>query len=476
MPELVPIALVAWIPIVVGLFTWFEPRRAVMVAFIAGFLFLPQGQIVLAGLPELTRTASTSIGVLIGALLLDTGRVVGFRPRWVDIPMMLWCLAPLASSMANKIGEYGGAYDGASAVLGQLLEWGIPYFMARIYITNMVHLRELAMGILIGGLIYVPLCLIEVRLSPQLHNFIYGFHPTHFGMTVRWGGYRPMVFLQHGLMLGMWMTAASIVAVWLWYSRSYKQVYGVPSVIVMLAIGGTAVLCKSTGALVLLIAVLGMMFVVRRLRMPALVYAAVLAAPIYMTTRVNDWWDVSQVIDLAMMVDEERATSLEGRIENESLIAAKAMDRKWFGWGQWGRWRVYDQYTGKDITVADGMWIITLGQTGLVGLISLCAALLLPVWLLVRTIPVQLWATPAGGPPAALAGVLLAYMFDLLPNAMLSPVYLLIAGGLAGLYVGAPSWRRRVAHARKMRGRASYRSTARQHDQHSSPQSQHHYA
>lgn len=476
MPEFVPIALVAWIPLVVGLFTWFDPRRAMLIAYIAGFLFLPQGQIEFAGLPELTRTAATSIGVLLGVLLVDAGRLTRYRFSWVDLPMIVWCLAPLASSISNKIGEYNGVYDGASTVLGQCLEWGMPYFFARLYITNLVHLRELAMGVLVGGIVYVPLCLIEVRLSPQIHNLIYGFHPTHFGMTMRWGGYRPMVFMQHGLMLGLWMTAASIVAIWLWYSRSYKHWYGVPAVLIMLTVAGTAVLCKSTGSLVLLFAAMGLLFVARRFRMPVLVYATVLLVPIYMTARINDWWQAQQIIDLAMSVDEERGTSLQGRIENEALVAEKAMGRPIFGWGQWGRWRVYDEHTGKDITVADGMWIITLGQTGLVGLAALCASLLLPVWLLVRTIPVHLWSTPAAGPPAALGAVLLVYMIDLLPNAMLSPVYLLIAGGLTSLYVGAPAWRRRVAHARRTRGRAVHRTAVGHRARPTSPQSKHNYA
>ncbi len=464
MPELVPITLLAWIPLVVGLFTWFEPRRAVLIAYITGFLFLPQGTIEFSGFPELSRTAATSWGVIAGILLVDMGRLVRFRPSWVDLPMLMWCLAPLASSLSNQIGEYNGIYDGASVVLGQVLEWGIPYLAARLYFTNIKHLHELAMGILIGGIVYVPLCLFEIRMSPQLHNFVYGYHPTHFGMVVRLGGYRPMVFMQHGLMLGLWMSAASIVAIWLWYSRSYRQLFGVPSVLIMLCVVGTTVLSKSMGALVLLTGAMGLLFVARNLRMPALVYVAVAVAPIYMFLRVNDVWHGEQVIELAASFDQERAESLLGRLENESLLADRAMERPIFGWGQWGRWRVLDE-TGKDITVADGMWIITLGQMGLVGVISLTAALLLPIVLLVRALPIRLWATPAGGPAAALAAVLLIYMLDLLPNAMLSPMYLLIAGGLSSFCLAAMNSRAQAAYAQRV-SRSRTRSPSRESNQH----------
>lgn len=452
MTELVPIALLAWIPIAAALFTWVHPRRAVLIAYLVGFLFLPQGIIEFAGLPELTRTAATSLGVVLGVCFTDAGRLFRFRPRWVDIPMAVWCLSALASSIANQIGDYFGIYDGMSVMLSRVLEWGVPYLMARIYITRLEHLRELAIAIAIGGIVYVPLCLFEIRMSPQLHKILYGFHPTHFGMTYRFGGYRPMVFMQHGLMLGLWMTAASIAAIWLWYGRSYRALFGMPAVLIMLAVFCTTILCKSTGALILLIGALGLLFTLRYLRLTTLVYVAVLLPPLYMFARANGWWDGAQMVHVAAMINEERADSLEGRLENETLIAERAMKRPLFGWGQWSRWRVTDE-TGKDITVADGMWIITLGQSGLVGLGSLMALLLLPILLLVRVIPVRYWSTPVVAPAAALATIVLVYALDLLLNAMISPVYLLAAGGLTSLYVTAPVWRRQQARAQLQRHR-----------------------
>jgi len=261
-----------------------------------------------------------------------------------------------------------------------------------------------------------------------------------------------MVFMQHGLMLGLWMTAAAIAAVWLWYGRSYRTLFGVPSVLIMLAVFGTTVLCKSTGALALLIGAFGLLFALRYLHLKTLVYIAVLLPPLYMFARANGWWDGAQMVHVAAMIDEERADSLEGRLENETLIAERAMKRPLFGWGQWSRWRVRDE-SGKDITVADGMWIITLGQAGLVGLGSLMATLLLPILLLARALPIRLWATPAGAPAAAVAVILLVYALDLLLNAMLSPVYLLAAGGLSSLYLTAPAWKARLAQMHSARRR-----------------------
>ena len=51
----------------------------------------------------------------------------------------------------------------------------------------------IAVGIFIGGLVYAPLCLIEMRLSPQLHRWIYGYMANAFAHSVRGEGYKPTV-------------------------------------------------------------------------------------------------------------------------------------------------------------------------------------------------------------------------------------------------------------------------------------------
>ena len=73
-----------------------------------------------------------------------------------------------------------GVYDGASMVLTQMFTWGLPYLIGRIYFNDLESLRELAIGMFLGGLIYVPLCIIDMRMSPQLHVWVYGFRQHAF--------------------------------------------------------------------------------------------------------------------------------------------------------------------------------------------------------------------------------------------------------------------------------------------------------
>ena len=86
------------------------------------------------------------------------------------------------------------------------------------------------------------------------------------------------------------------------------------------------------------------------------------------------------MIETAAMIDTDRATSLKTRFDNEDLLLQRASQRFLFGWGRWGRARVYDEESGKDMSITDGRWIITIGQFGLFGFVAEFGLLILPVF------------------------------------------------------------------------------------------------
>jgi hypothetical protein len=94
MTILVPITLFGWVPGVLLLFMWLPPRRAAIAGFIGGWLFLPAATFQWPGIQDFSRLAATSIGILLAAILFDFDRVASFRPRWFDLPMLIWCLCP----------------------------------------------------------------------------------------------------------------------------------------------------------------------------------------------------------------------------------------------------------------------------------------------------------------------------------------------------------------------------------------------
>ena len=90
----------------------------------------------------------------------------------------------------------------------------------------------------------------------------------------------------------------------------------------------------------------------------------------------------------------------------------------------------------------DGLWIITLGTQGFVGLSLLYVVLELPVMLFLVRFPIQLWSHPRVAPAAVAAMLLSLYMIDCTVNGFINIIYISMAGGLIGVTragVGLPT-------------------------------------
>jgi hypothetical protein len=454
------IALVGWIPLTLLLFAMLPPRRAVIISMVAGALFLPEATgVAIPGFDALgfSKAAAVSWSCLLGVLLLDTNRLLSFRPRWFDSFAVALGTTGIVSSLLNGIGFRDGVYEAVIAVW----MFTIPYFLGRLYFSDLAGLRELAIGIFIGGLVYAPFCLIENRMSPQLHRWVYNFHQHEFAQVYRFGGFRPMVFMQHGLAVGLFMASATVIGWWLWASRSLTRLWGIPTGWLVAAMFGTTVLVRSGNGYVFLAVGVGLIYATRYLR-SALPVVLLCAVPVvYCATRATGLFDARSLVAVADTVfGADRAGSLQFRVNAEDVLAAKAMERPAFGWGGHGRNRV--RVNDKD-TVTDGLWILTFGKWGVAGLGALIGTLTLGAALLWRRFPAWTWSTPAVGAAAAAAVVAVFHMIDGLPNAMPVGFYYAAAGGAAGLQslpgvagalAGAPRadrrplWQRRLADLR----------------------------
>ena len=429
------IVMFSWIPIIFFLFNRLPIRQAVIVAFIAAWLFLPLAEIkIVSGIPAFSKMSATCYGILFATIVFDVKRFSSFQFSWLDLPMLIYCITPFISSIDNGLGWY----DGMSAGVAQAISWGVPYYLGRIYLNNLDGLRKLAMGILIGGLIYVPLCLYEVRTSPQLHHQLYGFSSNHFLQEIRYGGFRPEVFMESGLMVGNWMMTATLTAIWLWQADAIKQIRGwriewLAGVLLL-----TCVLVKATGALVILAVGLTIMSSAKWLRNSLIVLVLISLISVYVYNGASGAFSGDQIISNISAVDTERAGSLKVRFDNEKILSEKARQRVIFGWGGWGRNRLINHATRKDDSITDSLWIIIFGTSGAVGLISWMALNLLPVVRFVKLYPASVWLNYKVAPAAIIAILLVLYMIDCLSNAMLNPIYTVMAGALTGLVVKSP--------------------------------------
>jgi len=439
-PILIYITLLGWIPFCLLLFMVLPPQRAVVVGVVGGWLILPPTGFPLPGVPDYDKIMAPVVGVVLATLIFQPNRLLAFRLRWFDLPALVWCFCPFMSSVVNGL----GVYDGLSASFTTANSWVLPYLIGRLYFGNKEGMRELAVGIAIGGIIWVLPCLFEIKMSPILSAIVYGIGKFE---GTRLGSWRPIVFFTTGLELGMWMTAASLTAVWLWWCGSLKQLGHYPVgtwFLPILLI--TTFFCRATGALILLIAGLMILWLCTRFGSKLLFYTLLLVPPLYYAVRIPNYWSANELVSfIDTYIDKDRAQSLGYRIDMENLLTKKAMLQPVWGWGGWGRSRVADDRTGRDISPTDGMWIIYLGCYGCVGLLSWTTMMLLPSWLFVRRIPVRQWRDPTIAPMAALATLVGLYVVDCLFNGFMNLSYVMACGGLLGAVSSpAKSQRRKV--------------------------------
>jgi hypothetical protein len=433
MVALVPIALFGFISIVFYLFVRFPPQRAVIISFVFAWLFLPQVSYPIPILPPFTKVSSACYSILLATLVYDTARLTCFKPGWLDVPMLIWCLCPIVTQITN-----GGSP--ISPTFSQIISWGLPYLIGRLYVSSLDEVRQLAIGIFAGGLAYIPFILIESARGPILHQMVYGVSAFEdWSQAVRAGGWRPVVFMQHGLMVGVWMMTAALIAVWFWQTGALKKFQGrnMKTLAIMLVI--TFILCRSTGAYSLFVFALIVLFCAKwfRTSLPLLFIIGYIVFYLYIAA--SGQFSSKEVMGVITPIfGEERAASLKFRFDMEEILGEKARQKFLLGWGDSGGNRVYNQQ-GRDISVTDSLWILTFGYYGAVGLVSLFSSLLLPVIVFaVFKYPARTWSNPKVAPAAALGVALTMYVFDCILNAMTNPIFALIAGGISSLALKAP--------------------------------------
>ncbi|MEG5164463.1 O-antigen ligase domain-containing protein [Microcoleus sp. AT3-A2] len=432
MVALIPLAMFGFIPVVFYLFVRFPAQRAVIISFVAAWLFLPQASYPIPSLPPYTKISAACYGILLGTLIYDTARLTSFKPGWLDVPMVIYCLCPIISQVSN-----GGSP--ISPTINQIVTWGLPYFLGRLYVGSLDGLRQLAIGIFAGGLAYIPFTLVEGVRGPILHQMIYGVNAFEdWGQARRLGGWRPVVFMQHGLMVGLWMMTAALIAVWLWQTGTLKKFRGrnIKTLAIILTIA--FFLCRSTGAYSLFGMALIVLFSAKffRTSLPLLLIIGYIVFYLYIAAS-GQFSSQDVVAFINQIFGEERAASLKFRFDNEEILGEKARQRFIFGWGDSGGNRVYNEW-GDDISVTDSLWIIAFGINGAVGLVSLFSSLLLPVIVFCFKYPARTWSNPKVAPAATLGVALSMYVFDCVLNAMTNPIFALIAGGISGLVLKAP--------------------------------------
>jgi hypothetical protein len=448
-------ALFAWPAVCVMLFVLLPVEAAAIWSLMGGYLLLPSATSVdVPLLPPLDKFSIPSITVFL--LCWMKGPQSPPPPRSPIIYLMAFALflSPLLSTINNSYELQIGnrSLPGFYPVDGLKLSFHnaimvAPFFVGMRFFSSDEARYQLIKSFATAALFYSIPMLFEIRMSPQLHRWIYGFFPNSFVQQYRDGGFRPVVFLSHGLEVAIFASMAVIGS--LIMMRGKWRVYGTPASLVSGYLGAVLVLCKTLGAIMYaIVAAPVVMFTGPRTWMRVSI-AILLAVCAYPMLRTFDIIPVHHITQLAESISPDRSASFKMRVNNEDILLAKANQKPFFGWGTWGRNRVYEQGSGEDISVTDGTWIIQYGLYGWLGYLSFFGLFAAAVFRARRMV-----RGPATRSSIAVAGLSLLIainVLDLVPNSWLLPFTYLAAGSVAAavqVRSGAPAKRQQLNRSR----------------------------
>ncbi|PIE24762.1 MAG: hypothetical protein CSA62_02715 [Planctomycetota bacterium] len=421
------LALLAWAPLVLILSMLAPPRTAILMAVIGGTLFLPIYSFSIPGFIDYGKVTATSFAA-ITILLLHRERFLADIPRLSEMwPALLLALVPGISILNVGLPPYAAMSD----VVYASLQYSAPFLIGQIAFRCQRSRNQLAAACILGGLVYVPLCLFEIRMSPQLHTMVYGFFPHSFAQTFRWGGYRPQVFLNHGLMLGLWMAIATLISFAFMRWRGGTQKHRRRIQIITATLFVVCILCKSSGAILLLLAGLVAVYLCERKGWALPLILLSLAPPAFVAARTSQIINSEDVAPYIEWMPQERRDSLLFRLDSEDNLLKAGSGQLLFGRGPYEFLHYQDESGKTQTAIPDSMWIIWTSRTGVISVALFFLLLTLPV--------VQFWRKH--GPPdpssaascfnAGLAIALTIFSLDCLVNALPHPIYLLMAGSLS---------------------------------------------
>ena len=466
------IALLLWAPVSVAAFTVLRPPVACAVLVLGATMFLPVGiGFDLKGVPAVGKEELASLFILVGGIVRCRRRLLTARPgRGLEALVFLLMLGAIGTALSNRDAlTYGpvrlpslALYDAVSMAVEDLLRYGVPFFLGRAFFRNSRDLRDLVLLIVIAGLVYSLPIIFELRLSPQLHRWTYGYFQRPFIGTERYGGYRPMVFMANGLALALFMATTAIMSAALArFTRSRRRggtILGVPPGVVTFYLTAVLVLCKSLASITYGIVGVALATLVKPHNLTRAAAALAIMVTAYPLVRAAGVFPVGPILSVVRAVDEQRWGSLEFRFRNEDQLIAKAGERPAFGWGGYNRIRVFDAYRGRNLTVTDGYWIIIFGKRGVVGFLCTFGLLVIPVIVAKR----RILKIPEVGDRVLVAGLSLIvaiHALDLIPNGLFSFLPFFFAGALMGVLSGvtaaSPRSRGRAPHRRSLEGTAT---------------------
>jgi len=434
------LALLLWVPVVFYLFRRYPVSRAALYCFLGALMFLPErAWLKFPAFPELTKDSLTTM--LMGIALFVTGaRAKGRVERWWYVLSVGTIALGVATAFTNTEPIYYGSYavkgmnfrDGMYSSLSIFINSNLAAYIAMRCFYQEHDLERWLKILASAGLIYAIPILLELRFSPQVHVWIYGYPASiAFDQTIRFGGYRPMALMTHGLALSLFMLGPTIAAFTLARDkreRIWKFSARTAAVLLLVVL----IACKSTAVwLYALIAIPLVRYVNPKWTVRAAVVLALVVC-LYPYLRAIDQFPTEAVLNFASKLGEERMGSMKFRFDNEDVLIEHAMKKPWLGWSTvYGRNMLYDE-TGYSTTITDGGWIIALGNGGIVGLAFYNVIPVLGILTVARRLR-RVREAKHRAMLAALTLYLALTWVDVLPNGSFNLLPQFLSGALCGI-------------------------------------------
>lgn len=462
--------------VVIVLFRRLPLEQALIWSVLSGYLFLPEltevdlpllpaldkvlvpsvvaGIMCLLAKPHLTQRRGTARLPRGTASLPDGGAVARPLPRQskiANICILVLFIAPVGIVMTNADWVNAGirmipglrTYDIFSIMLSTAVML-LPFLLARRYLNTHEAHMHLLWALVIGALVYSLLILVEIRLSPQMHRWVYGFHAHQFGQQVREGGFRATVFIQHGLRVGLFVLMALLAACTLYKIHTSQNKTTVGSTRLTTPVSSDKglpfyVVCylfailfisKTLGAFAIACIFVPFILLAKPHQWRYLAAAFAFMVLLYPMVRTAGLVPVDQIHELVLSINEDRAQSFRFRLDNEDILLDRAAEKPLLGWGSWGRNLLYSPWDGRVITIPDGTWVFVFGASGWVGYLAQFGLLTMPVFAYFFSRGELRNSVASQG----LCLILVANLIDLIPNSGLTPMTWLIAGALLGRF------------------------------------------
>ncbi|MFQ3192363.1 MAG: hypothetical protein ACI936_003515 [Paraglaciecola sp.] len=365
MPNLLAFAMILlWPFIAIVFYKKFDTVTATFWTIVGGYMFLPVSTVFdFPMIPAIGKDEISAIAAFIGCKFIKNENITLFGVNTIQkFIIFLLLFIPFVNVFFNSEPIFNGLawikgltlYDAMSQILAQYLEL-LAFFIAVSIVKSRDDLEKVVRLLVIAGLIYSLLVLIEIRLSPQLHAWIYGFFPHVFGQAMRGDGFRAVVFMDNGLMVATFcFVCVCSAAIQVKISSPKEKIRNICILMYLLLI---IVLQKSVGAIGLSFLATIIILFCYYSQQKIIIKLFIAIFFLYPTLSVLNLIPYEAIITFISDFSPERAGSTNYRFTNEIELVRHAYEKSLIGWGSWGRNTFWN-------SVTDGKWIIVYGVYG----------------------------------------------------------------------------------------------------------------